>query len=61
MLAADLTLHRSPLSIWERLTRPEDICAYGSCIILPLLVAFALTAVALVIWFIGGRLNKKSR
>ena len=32
---AELLTTPSNLSIWERITGPEDICSYGICFVLP--------------------------
>jgi hypothetical protein len=32
MVGYDLMFRSSSLSIWQRITRPEDLCAYGSCV-----------------------------
>ena len=44
MVGYDLMFRPSPLSTWQRLTRPEDLCAYGSC----LFIAGAIYAIVMV-------------
>lgn len=34
MVGYDLMFRPSSLSIWQRITRPEDLCAYGSCLVI---------------------------
>lgn len=44
MVGYDLMFRPSSLSIWQRLTRPEDLCAYGSC----LFIAGAIYVVVMI-------------
>lgn len=56
-LAVELVTGRSALSAWERITRPEDICAYGSCVVVPALLALAGLGVAACFWAFKGRIE----
>jgi len=43
ILALDLLITKSPLSVRERLLRFEDICVYGWCFLVPLCIYFLVT------------------
>jgi len=42
MVGYDLMFRPSSLSIWQRVTRPEDLCAYGSCVFVAVAIYVAL-------------------
>ena len=44
MVGYDLMFRPSSLSIWQRVTRPEDLCAYGSCVF----IAVAIYVVVMI-------------
>jgi hypothetical protein len=45
LIAADLLLRRTNLTVWERITRPEDVCSYGSCVVLPAVAYSAMLVI----------------
>ena len=45
VLAAEFLTSRSPLPLRERLLSFEDTCAYGACLVVPLLVYVVVRAV----------------
>jgi hypothetical protein len=44
LVVVELWTASSKLSIWERISRLEDVCAYGVCLVLP------TTAYFVVLW-----------
>jgi hypothetical protein len=43
ILSLDLLATKSPLPLHERLSRFEDVCAYGWCVLAPLFIYFMVT------------------
>lgn len=59
ILLVDLYFSNSPLSFWERLCRPEDICVYGTCIILPFLIYVIVLGARMMISFFSSNSNEQ--
>ncbi len=50
IVCLELGVTHSPRTVWQRLLEPEDICSYGWCMVLPVVVYLSTMVSRLARW-----------